>query len=131
LGFIGAGGHAQIVHQQEITMSIRYGVATAALVVGLFGVAQAQTLKPIQSQRIDLGQVAGDAYYTVEPNGYRVVATFAERGDAGAPIRFQALLGPGQTVTFSAPGGVGTAADAVEISRQNDRVLVRKAVVVD
>jgi hypothetical protein len=112
-------------------MTIRTILSTAALALTLSGTAHAQGLKPIQSQRIDLGQVAGDAYYTVDHDGYRVVATFAERGGATTPVRFEAVLAPGQTVKFSAPRAPGQPADAVEISRQNDQVLVHTAASID
>lgn len=112
-------------------MAIRTVFSTAALALTLGGAAHAQTLKPIQSQRIDLGHVAGDAYYTVDHDGYRVVATFAERGGAATPVRFEAVLAPGQTVKFSAPRAAGQPADAVEISRQNDQVLVHTAAIID
>ncbi len=101
--------------------------AAIAAALSLAAPAFAADLQPIESRSIDLGDVAGDAYYTVEPDGYRVVATFAQRGEAGTPVRFQALLAPGQSVTFSTPGAVGTAPNAVEIIRQQNRVLVHKA----
>jgi hypothetical protein len=101
----------------------------AALALAVAGPAMAQGLKPIQSQSIDLGRVSGDAYYTVEPDGYRVVATFGQRGAAVTPVRFEAVLAPGQRVVFSAPNGVGAPADAVEISRLNNQVVVHKAAV--
>jgi hypothetical protein len=106
--------------------NFRFAAAIAALLTVAVP-AVAADLQPIQNQSIDLGDVAGDAYYTVEPDGYRVVATFAQRGQSGTPVRFQALLAPGQSVTFSTPGAVGTAPSAVEIIRQQDRVLVHKA----
>jgi hypothetical protein len=86
------------------------------------------SLKPIQSQSIDLGTVAGDAYYTVEGAGYHVVATFAPRGENAAPVRFEAVLSPGQSLRFSTPGAVGTVANTVEITRRNNDVVVRKPI---
>jgi hypothetical protein len=71
--------------------------------------------------------ISGVAYYTVERNGFRVVATLAETGEARAPMRFEAVLAPGQSVTFSTPGGVDVRPNTIEISRQNDEVLVHKA----
>jgi hypothetical protein len=91
----------------------------------------ARDVKPIQYQSVDLGAVAGDVYYTVRPDGFHVVATFAQRGDSATPVRFQAVLAPGQTIVFSTPRGVGQPSDAVEVSRRNDRVFVHKAALVD
>jgi hypothetical protein len=102
-------------------------LGAAALAVAVATPALAGDLKPIQDQRIDLGSVAGDAYYTVEPDGFRVVATFARRGESGAPVRFQAILAPGQSVIFSTPRGLGEPANEVEIVRQQNRILVHKA----
>ena len=76
---------------------------------------------------IDLGAIAGDAYYTVEPNGFRLVATLAQ-GDTGTPVRFEALLLPGQSVVLSSPHEAGIAADAVEIVRRRRRAARERAV---
>jgi hypothetical protein len=110
-------------------MPITRIAAAAALAAAFIHPAHAQGLQPIQSQRIDLGPVAGDAYYTVEHDGYRVVATFATSGTDSVPVRFEAVLAPGQSVTFSTPRGPGVAPDAVEISRQNGQVLVHKVAI--
>jgi hypothetical protein len=88
--------------------------------------ALAADLLPVHSQSIDLGGIAGDAYYTVEPEGYRVIATFAQRGEPGAAMRFQAVLAPGQSVIVSTPRATGEPANAVEIIRQQNRVVVHK-----
>ena len=90
--------------------------------------AQADALLPIESRSIDLGTVAGNAYYTVEPNGFRLVATLAQ-GDTGTPVRFEALLLPGQSVVLSSPHEVGIPADAVEIVRHDDQLLVNDQLV--
>ena len=71
--------------------------------------------------------MSGIAYYTVERNGFRVVATLAQEGQDGAPVRVEAVLAPGQSVVLSSARGAGAAPDAVEISRRDDRVLVREA----
>jgi hypothetical protein len=80
----------------------------------------------MQGQTLDLGGVLGVAYYTVEHDGYHVVATLAE-GETGAPVRFEAVLTPGQAVTLSSPAGQGGALMSVEFSRLQDQVLVRAA----
>ena len=107
-------------------MNIRHAVLTAALALAFVSPVQAEGLKPIQGQDIDLGAVSGAAYYTVEQGSFRVIATLAQDEDA-APVRFEATLAPGQSVVLSTPRGVGIPPDAVEISRENDTMLVRKA----
>lgn len=113
-------------------MTIRHTILAAALALAVAGSASAEVLRPVQArdidaQGIDLGAVSGVAYYTVEPDGFRVVATLAQRGEANVPVRVEAVLAPGQSVMLSTPHGVGEAPEAVQISRQADTVLVRKA----
>ena len=68
-----------------------------------------------------LGDVSGVAY-TVEPDEYALSTTLAQ-GEAGTPIRFVSVLAPGQRIVLSTPHQAG----AVEISRNGDNLLVRKA----
>ena len=90
--------------------------------------AAAERLKPVQAHGIDLGAASGVAYYTVERDGFRVVVTLVQRAeDAAVPVRFEAVLAPGQSVVLSTPRGAGSPPDAVEISRHADTVLVRQA----
>jgi hypothetical protein len=108
----------------------------AFLAAGLSGAAAitpsaAQGVRPIEYKSIDLGPVAGDVYYTVRPDGFHVVATFAPRGENTVPVRFQAVLTPGQTITFSTPRQVGLPPIAVQILRRNDQVLVHQAALTD
>jgi len=103
-------------------MSIRTTLLAAALTLASLGAAQANNLKPIEGRSINLGDVSGVVYYTVEPNGLRVVTTLAQ-GEAGTPIRIVSVLAPGQRVLLSTPHQTG----AVEISRNGDDVSVRKA----
>ena len=105
-------------------------LASAIVAAGLVGQALAQPVEPIHSQIIDLGTVDGDVYYTVQPNGFHVVATFAEPGN-GQPVRFETVLAPGQSVTVSTPRGVDVPSESVSISRQADRVFVRRGPLVD
>jgi hypothetical protein len=105
-------------------MRIQTLFATAALGLALSGHAFAGDLKPVQSQAIDLGGVAGDAYYTVEKDGFHVVATFAQRDAGATPVRFQAILQPGQAVTFSTPRSVGEPPVSFSIKRHDERVVV-------
>lgn len=104
-------------------MDLRPTLLVAALAWATAGAAQADGLRPIEARSIDLGAVTGTAYYTADPDGYRVVATLAQ--GAGTPVRFEAVLTPGQSISLSTPAEVGVAADTVEISRRDDEVLVR------
>jgi hypothetical protein len=111
-------------------MSIRRTILAAAFTLASFGAAYATELRPVEGRSIDLGDVSGVAYYTVERDGFRVVATFAQR-ETGTPVRFEAVLAPGQSVVLSTPRAAGVAPRGVQISRQNDRVLVHEAAVVN
>lgn len=68
----------------------------------------------------------GVAYYTVEPDGFRVVTTLAQ-GATGTPVRVVAVLASGQKMVLSMPREAGVAPLAVEISRDAHTVLVRNA----
>ncbi|MEH2560582.1 hypothetical protein [Bradyrhizobium sp. AZCC 2289] len=103
-------------------MSIRNILFSAAFGIASLTAAHAEGLRPIEGKSIDLGGISGIAYYTVERDGFHVVATLAQ-GEAGTPIRVVSVLAPGQRVVLSTP----RQADAVEISRKGDNVLVRKA----
>ena len=102
-------------------MSIRSTLFAAALSLASLGAAHANDLRPIEGKSIDLGEVSGVAYYTVQPDGFRVVTTLAQ-GEAGTPIRIVSVLAPGQRVVLSNP----RQAYALEINRNGDSVLVRK-----
>jgi hypothetical protein len=106
----------------EGLMSIRSTLFAAAFTLASLGTGYANGLRPIEGQSIDLGDVSGVAYYTVEPDGFRVVATLAQ-GEAGTPIRFVSVLAPGQRVVLSTPHQSG----ALAISRNGNSLLVRKA----
>jgi hypothetical protein len=109
-------------------MSIRHTLLAATFALALLGTAQADGVQPMQARSIDLGEVSGVAYYTVERDGFRVVTTLAQ-GEAGTPVRVVAVLAPGQSVVLSTPRETGVAPVEVEISRRGDRVLVREAAV--
>lgn len=106
-------------------MTFRTFTAAAALVAALTGNASAETIKPLDGGSVSLGDLAGVAYYTAEPKGYRVVVTLA-RTDAARAVRFETVLASGQSVTLSTPQEFGAAADAVEISRTGDTVAVSR-----
>ena len=103
-------------------MSIRNMLFVVAFGVASLAAARADGLRPMEGKSIDLGGISGVAYYTVERDGFHVVATLAQ-GAAGTPIRVVSVLAPGQRVVLSTP----QQADAIEISRKGDSVLVRKA----
>ena len=103
-------------------MSIRNMLFAAAFGIASLAAAHADGLRPMEGKSIDLGEISGIAYYTVERDGFHVVATLAQ-GEAGAPIRVVSVLAPGQRVVLSTPQQAG----ALEISRKGDSVLVRKA----
>jgi hypothetical protein len=107
---------------KEIAMSIRSMLFVAAFALASVEAAHADGLRPIEAKSIDLGEVSGVAYYTVERDGFHVVTTLAQ-GMAGMPIRVVSVLAPGQSVVLSTPHQPG----ALEISRNGDSVLVHKA----
>lgn len=81
------------------------------------------TPAPSAAHLLDLGAVSGVAYYTIEPQGFRVVATLVE-SEGGTPVRVSGLLAPGQSLTLSTPREAGLSPVAVEISREADTLLV-------
>jgi hypothetical protein len=101
-------------------MSIRSLLVAAAFALAPLQAIHAEGLLPINAKSIDLGEVSGVAYYTVERDGFHVVTTLAQ-GVAGTPIRVVSVLAPGQRVAFSTPQQ-----GALEISRNGDSVFVRK-----
>ena len=102
-------------------MSIRSMLVAAAFALASLERARADDLRPIDAMSIDFGEVSGVAYYTVERDGFHVVATLSQ-GRAGTPIRVVSVLAPGQRVAFSTPHQLG----ALEISRNGSGVMVRK-----
>ena len=107
-------------------MTIRHVVAAVAALAMLSGVAHADPLQPIEARSLDLGPVSGVAYYTVEGEGFRVVATLSQPSESATPVRVETLLGRGQSVILSTPNGPGVAPEAIEISRQADTVVIHK-----
>src|SRR5690242_1642254 len=110
----------------EEVMTIRRIFMVVASALAFAGTTHAAELAPIQPQTIDLGDVSGVAYYTAERDGFHVVATLAQ-GELGTPVRFEAVLRPGQNVVLSTPRAVGLPPVIVEISRRGDEVLVAEA----
>jgi hypothetical protein len=81
---------------------------------------RAETLYPIQGKTIDLGTIGGIVYYTIQPDGYRVVATLGTE----SPVRFIATLSPEQSIFLSTPRGLGQPAMLVRIMRHGEQLLV-------
>jgi hypothetical protein len=104
-------------------MSTRNVLFATAFALASLGAAHADDgVRPIEARSIDLGEVSGIAYYTVERDGFHVVATVAQ-GEAGTPIRVVSVLASGQSVILSTPHLGG----AIELSRKGDNLFVRKA----
>ena len=91
-------------------MTIRQTTLAAAFALAAIGPAHAEGLKPLQGQVIDLGDVSGVAYFTVERDGFRVVATLAKKGEEAVRCVVEAVLDPGQSLTLSTPHEAGTPA---------------------
>jgi len=106
-------------------MSIRNTLFAAAFALASLGAAHADGVRPIEAKSIDLGEISGIAYYTVEHDGFHVVTTLAQ-GEAGTPIRVVSVLAPGQSVVLS----TARLAGAIEISRKGDSLFVRKTNVI-
>jgi hypothetical protein len=102
-------------------MLIRSMLVAAAFTLASLQASHGNGFHPINAMSIDLGEVSGVSYYTVERDGFHVVTTLAQ-GMAGTPIRVVSVLAPGQHVAFS----TSHQASALEISRNGDSVLVRK-----
>jgi hypothetical protein len=94
-------------------------LAAVAAAAAAPAVAQAGELAPIQSRSIDIGGFTGVAYYTVEPEVVRLVATV----NAGESIlRVVSALDDGQTLLLAVPGPEGGSDTSIEFIRQGDRV---------
>jgi hypothetical protein len=116
-----AASKVSVATEKEIAMSIRNILFATAFAFASLGAAHADGLHPIGAKSINLGEVSGVAYYTIERDGLHVVTTLAQ-GEAGTPIRVVSVLSPDQRVVLSTP----YQADALEISRKGDSIVVRK-----
>jgi hypothetical protein len=101
---------------------IRVAAGLLAIFAAATG-AQAEEIGPMQAKSIALGNVTGVAYYTVAPDGFRVVATMAA-GENGQPMRFVVTLVSGQKVVVSVPQAAGEAPMEMQIARLGDSVVV-------
>jgi hypothetical protein len=107
-------------------MTIHRIIIAVASALMLTSAAQASELQAVRGRSIDLGELAGVAYYTPESDGFRVVATLAQ-GESGAPVRFEAVLLPGQSVVLSTIRVADAAPVAIKFSREDDRVRILDA----
>ena len=82
-----------IIHRTLLAAAFALAVPIGFATIG----AHADELQPIVGRTISLGEVSGVVYYTVERDGFRIVATLAQ-GEAGTPVRIEAVLAPGQSV---------------------------------
>ena len=120
------------IHLTKLLSSIQSAakpmtLASAAVAVLIASPVQADELRPVEGRSLQLGSLGGVAYYTVQEDGYRLVATLAGRD--GTPVRFESVMSPGQTIVVSVPGVAGAAAEIAEFSRDGDRLLVKTTAV--
>jgi hypothetical protein len=101
----------------------RFALLAAVAAAAITGTAHAEMLKPVQARHVDLGSLAGVAYYTVEDEGHRLVVSL-KAPEADTPLRFVATLAPGQTVTLSVPRRAGEPPMDVHFVRRGEHILV-------
>ena len=106
-------------------MLIRSALLAATLNLAPLGAVHADGVQPMCAQPLDLGEVTGVAYYTVEHDGFHVATTLVH-GETGTPVRVVNILAPGQSIVLSTAREIGVAPVEIEISRQGDTLLVRK-----
>jgi hypothetical protein len=104
-------------------MSYRFAFLAAVAALSVAGAAHAESLKPVQARRVDLGGLAGIAYYTVEKDGHRLVVSL-KGNESDTPVRFVATLAPEQRVTVSVPRGAGEPATDVHFTRHGEHIEV-------
>jgi hypothetical protein len=88
------------------------------------GAGHAEALRPAETRNIDLGKIAGVAFYTVEREGYRLVVS-VQALETGTPLRFVTTLAPEQQVTLAVPQPDGERAVEVHFVRHGERVDVQ------
>jgi hypothetical protein len=87
------------------------------------GAVHAGSLTPAEIRSIDLGAIAGSAWYTVEQDGYHLVVSL-QALETGMPLRFSATLAAEQGVTFSAPRRAGEPTIDMHFIRHGERINV-------
>lgn len=106
------------------------GLLVAAVALALAGGAHAESLAPVQGRVVALGKVSGVVYYTVEPDGYRVVAKL-QAGEDQSVVRLIATLTPEQSIVLSTPGAAGEPAIQVRLARHGDELFVEHGAIVE
>ncbi len=106
-----------------LSRSSTVAVLAATLATTLAANLHADPLAPVRAKSIELGALSGVVYYTVEPDGYRLVATLAVDGAAN-PFRVVATLASEQSVTLSAAREDGRPPVEVHFTRRGDQLLV-------
>jgi hypothetical protein len=99
-------------------MSIRNMLFAVAFGIASLTAARVEGLRPMEGKSIDLGEISGIAYYTVERDGFHVVATLAQ-GEAGTPIRVVC------SCTWSARGSLNTATSGCDRDQPERRQRTR------
>lgn len=110
--------------------NFKFALVALIAAAGLVTCAEAAEVAAYRGHPIELGSVAGVAYFTVEQGGYRVVATLGD-ADGETTVRFEAVLARGQSVVLSSPAVRGGAPARIEISRIGERVEVTSAPVMN
>jgi hypothetical protein len=111
--------------KRSIARLARASLPLAAIVLVASAVAfktRAEELLPMHAESLQLGDINGVAYYTVQGPGYHLIATLA--GEGGTPVRYESTLLPGQKVVVSIPGVVDAKNRTVEFLRDGDHLLV-------
>jgi hypothetical protein len=103
-------------------MTRRFSACAFALLAATGGAAASELL-PSSGHSIQLGSFSGAVYYTVEQDGYRVVATMAS-GAEQQPVRVVSTLAAGQRMMISVPQALGQPSIDFEIVRDGKALLV-------
>jgi len=98
-------------------------IASAFACMAMSGVSVAGELAPGRAHDVHLGRFDGVVYYSVEQDGYNVVATLSSGADA-LPIRFVSTLGPGQRLVISVPQSAEQPSIDLEILRDGEALVV-------
>lgn len=75
------------------------------------------------AESVALGSFRGVVYYSIAPDGYRLIATIAD-GEAGSPVRFEATLVDRQRVVISVPRKLGEPSLDIAVSRVGEKVFL-------
>ena len=104
-------------------------LCTALMLLGAAPVARAESLRPIEGMRAELGDVSVLVYYVATPHGFHLVATTQTVADEPTVLRFEAMLQPGQDVIVSVPRAAGQLPAQLVFHRVGDTIEVERSVV--